>query len=125
MPQRSRECLTEEQRLRLRHQALADLGVLQQLETALGTWQAPRRYLTSVRNRDRLNCSLDLLTRAGEDVPLWLYKRGPLYPGALRNTKTGRFVDAVSLASVLGKITEARELFDAGTDEVVTPLESP
>jgi hypothetical protein len=31
------------------------------------------------------------------------------------NSKTGRPVDAVSLASVLGKITQARALFDPET----------
>ena len=114
MSQSAPEFLTEEQRLWLRHQALGDLRDLQRtLEMSLGTWEAPRRYLTSVHNRNRLNRSLDLLQQAGEDVPSWLYKQGPLYPAALRNTKTGRIVDAVSLASLLGKITEARELFDA------------
>ena len=103
----------------LREQALADLRELQRtLEMARGTWEAPQRYLTSVRNRDRLNHSLDLLQQAGEDVPPWLYKCGPLYPGALMNRTTGRPMDAVSLASVLGKITEARELFDIEASSV-------
>ena|SRR5829696_1506044 len=94
----ARELLTEERRLQLRHQALGDLRDLQRkLETSFGTWEAPRRYLTSVHTRNRLNHSLDLLHQAGEVVPPWLYKQGPLYPGALRNSKTGRPVDAVSL----------------------------
>src|SRR5829696_6736970 len=113
----ARELLTEEQRLQLRHQALGDLRDLQRkLETSFGTWEARRRYLTSVHNRNRLNHSLDLLHQAGEEVPPWLYKQGPLYPGALRNSKTGRPVDAVSLARVLDKITDARELFDVAAD---------
>ena len=120
MSQFALEFLTEEQRLRLRHQALGDLRDLQRkLETSFGTWEAPRRYLTSVHTRNRLNHSLDLLHQAGEEVSPWLYKQAPLYPGALMNSKTGRPVDAVSLASVLGKITEARALFDvaAGSDD--------
>ncbi len=68
----------------LREQALADLRETQRtLEMARGTWEAPQRYLTSVRNRDRLNHSLDLLQQAGEDVPPWLYKLWTALSGSL------------------------------------------
>ena len=126
MSQSARKLLTEEQRLVVRHQALADLYVLQwTLEMSLGTWEAPRRYLTSVRNRSRLNRSLDLLQQAGEDVPRWLYQQGPLYPGALRNSKTGRPIGAFSLASLLGTITEVRQLFNADLEAAPPQRESP
>ena len=113
MPVHRREPLSEEQRVTLHNQALASL---RELQRELGTTDAPRRYLTPIRNRDRLHRFLDQLMRSGEDVPPWLYHHGPLYPGALRNRKTGHPVDAVSLANLLGKVTESRQLFDAGND---------
>jgi hypothetical protein len=125
MPRRSREPLTEEQRFATRHQALAGLRELQQdLERSLKRRNNAPRYLTAVGNRDRLNRVLDTLQRAGKDVPPWLYHRGPLYPGALRSTRTGRPVDAISLASVLGKTREARALFDPETAGPPTHPES-
>ena len=113
MPRPSHQPLTQEQRLARRNQALAGLRDLQRaLERSLGARSASPRYLTPIHNRDRLNRALDLLKQAEEDVPPWLYHRGPIYPGALRSTRTERPLDAVSLASVLGKTMEARELFD-------------
>ena len=126
MPRRHREPFTEEQRGMLRAQALANLHELQRkLERSLKRRDPAPRYLTSVRNRNRLNHSLDLLQQAGEEVPPWLYHHGPLYPGALRGTRTGRPLDAVSLASLLGKIREARELFDPETEGLLSHPESP
>ncbi len=37
------------------------------------------------------------------------------------DSKTGRPVDAVPIASLLGKITEARELFDVAADDEPHP----
>ena len=126
MPRRRRERLTEEQRVVLRAQAIAGLRDLQRdLERSPKRCSNAPRYLTPVGNRDRLNRCLDLLQRAGEDVPPWLYKRGPVYPGALRNAKTGLPLDTVSLASLLGKVMEARDLFDAETDGNPLHPESP
>ena len=113
IPRYRREPLTDEQRVALREQALVGLRHLQRdLERSLRMRNDAPRYLTRIGNRDRLNHSLDLLTRAGEAVPPWLYKRGPVYPGALRAPRAGHPVDAVSLASLLGKTREARDLFD-------------
>jgi hypothetical protein len=78
-----------------------------------------------VAHRTRLNHCLDLLRHAGEEVPLELYQRGPVYPGAFVSTKTGRPVDGVSLAGLLAKITEARERFDPETEGVPPEPESP
>jgi len=74
-----------------------------------------------VRNRDRLNRCLDRLPRAGEDVPPWLDKHGPVDPGALRSRRTGDPVDAISLASLCGKTREARDLFDREPPAVPPP----
>jgi hypothetical protein len=124
MPDRPSEPLTEAQRLRLREQALTGLRELQQtLELSRQRPNAPPRYLTPVAHRDRLNRALDLLRQAGEEVPPGLYQRGPVYSGTFTNTKTGRLVDGVSLAGILAKITEARDLFAAESGEVSPDLE--
>jgi hypothetical protein len=126
MPRRSHEPLTEDQRGALHDQALAGLRQLQrELETSLARRNAPSPYLTPIHNRDRLNRALALLQRAGEEVPPWLYKHGPVYPGALRSPRAGCPLDAVSLASVLGKILEARDRFDPETDGRPSDPESP
>ena len=126
MPRRRHAPLTDEQRVALRGQALAGLHALHRdLERSLGRRNRAPMYLTPIRNRNRLNRALDLLKRAGEEVPPWLYHRGPVYPGALRGPRTARPVDAVSLAGLLGKTREARDLFDAETEGVPPHPDSP
>ncbi len=126
MARRPEKPLTEEQRLTLRAQALAELRELQRtLERWRARPNAPPRYLTPVAHRHRLNRALDLLRHAGEAVPLELYQRGPVYPGAFMSTKTGRPVDGVSLAGLPAKIAEARERFDTETDGIPPQPESP
>jgi hypothetical protein len=126
MARRPEKPVTEEQRLALRAQALAELRELQRrVEHSCARPNAPPRYLTPVAHRDRFNHCLNLLRHAGEAVPLELYQRGSVYSGAFMSTKTGRPVDGVSLAGLLAKIAEARERFDSETDEVLSEPESP
>ena len=66
--------------------------------------------LVAASERAKLHDSLDLLQRAGEDVPSWLYRTEPL----VRTTDATAGVSAkVSLVGLLADITRVLAWFDA------------
>jgi hypothetical protein len=90
---------------------------LRQLRGQLREWQrVPAMHTTGTpclvvaSERAKLHDSLDLLRTAGEDVPLWLYRRGSL----VRTTNAASGIAAgVSLVSLLADITQVLAWFDA------------
>jgi hypothetical protein len=90
---------------------------IRQLRCQLGAWACvPAVHptgtpcLVAASERAKLHASLDLLRRAGEEVPSWLYRTEPL----VRTTDAAGGISAkVSLVSLLADITRVLAWFDA------------
>jgi hypothetical protein len=90
---------------------------LRQLRRQLREWQRiPAMHTTGTpclvvaSERAKLHDSLDLLQRAGEDVPPWLYRQGSLVWSM--NAASG-ITAGVSLVNLLADITRVLAWFDA------------
>ena len=89
---------------------------LRQWRGQLREWQrVPAMHTTGTpclvvaSERAKLHDSLDLLRTAGEDVPLWLYRRGSL---VWTTNTAGGIAAGVSLVSLLADITRVLAWFD-------------
>ena len=94
----------------LRAEALHQLRWQQQeWQRILATHPAGTPCLVAPADRAGLNDGLDLLRKAGEDVPQRFYQRGSLVQlsGVARGTTAG-----VNLAGLLAAITRAIDWFD-------------
>jgi hypothetical protein len=98
----------------LRAEALRQLRWQQQeWQRRLAAHRPGTPCLVAPRERARFHESLDLLRKAGEDVPSWLYRSGSL----VRTTDAaGSAAAGVSVVSLLADVTRVLERFDVDHD---------
>jgi hypothetical protein len=104
-----------DRRAQLRAEALRQLRwQQQQWQQVLAQAPLGSPVLTSRADRDWFHSVLDLLRRAGEEVPQAFYRRGSVVPASRAK---GRATASISLTALVADVARVLEVFAKDADE--------